>query len=92
MFIFNKYIKSFNYKNNLYYRNDRFIEYNYNSKNNVIHSSLFIVSISLYFYFFIPVVYKNSLKNFLIFNSFLFFLLSKKSTNKTNITNISILN
>lgn len=87
MFIFNKYVKSFNFKNNLFYYNNRFISYNYNSKNNIIHSSLFIVSISLYFYFFIPVVYKNSLKNFLNLNSFLFFLLSKKSLSKTNTIN-----
>lgn len=87
MFIFNKYVKSFNFKNNLFYYNNRFINYNYNSKNNIIHSSLFIVSISLYFYFFIPVVYKNSLKNFLNLNSFLFFLLSKKSLSKTNTIN-----
>jgi len=87
MFIFNKYIKSFNFKNNLFYYNNRFINYNYNSKNNVIHSSLFIVCVSLYFYFFTPIVYKNSLKNFLNFNSFLFFLLSKKSLSKTNTIN-----
>lgn len=91
MFIFNKYVKSFNFKNNLFYQNNRFIDYNYNSKNNVIHSSLFIVSTSLYFYFFIPVVYKNSLKNFLNFNSFLFFLLSSKSINKTNTTNYNLI-
>jgi hypothetical protein len=84
MFIFNRYVKSFNFKNNLFYYNNRFIDYNYNSKNNIIHSSLFIVSISLYFYFFIPIVYKDSLKNFLNFNSFLFFLLSRKSVSKTN--------
>ncbi len=33
------------------------------------------------------VVYKNSLKNFVNFNSFLFFLLSKKIFKKKNIVN-----
>jgi hypothetical protein len=84
MFIFNKYVKPFNFKNNLFYKNNRFIDYNYNGKNNIIHTSLFIVSLSLFFYFFTPVVYKNLLKNFLNFNSFLFFLLSGKSVNRVN--------
>ena len=84
MFIFSKYIKPFNFKNNLFYYNERFINYSYNYKNNIIHSVLFIISINLYFYFFTPIVYKNSLKkNFLNFNYFLIFLLSKKSLNKT---------
>lgn len=90
MFIFNRYVKPFNFKNNLFYKNDRFIDYNYNSKNNIIHTSLFIVSLSLYFYFFIPVVYKNSLKNILNFNSFLFFLLNGKSISKVNTNNYII--
>lgn len=91
MFIFSKYVKSFNFKNNLFYKNNRFIDYNYNSKNNIIHVSLFIVSLSLFFYFFIPVVYKNSLKNTLNFNSFLFFLLNFKSVTKVN-TNMYFFN
>lgn len=82
MFIFNKYITSFNFKNRLLKNESSYINYNFNYKNNVIHSVLFMFSLNFYFYLYNSVIFKNSFKSFMVFNPFLLFFLSKKSTQK----------
>lgn len=82
MFIFNKYIKSFNFKNRTLKNESLFFNYNFNFKNNIIHSVLFFTSLNLYFYLFNSVLYKNSLRTLVSFNPFLLFFMSKKSLQK----------
>lgn len=89
MFIFNKYKKSFYFKNNNQNYSNFFdiynyntINYNFNYKNNIIHSILFITSLNLYFYLFNSIIYKNSFKYLVYFDSFLSFFIGLKSSPK----------
>ena len=84
MYIFNKYDKSFNFKNKnqLESKDFNFINYNFNFKNNIIHSILFVISLNLYFYLFSIIEYKYSFKSLISFNPFLLFFISKKSFQK----------
>ncbi len=82
MFIFNKYTKSFNFKNQHLKNESNYFNYNFNYKNNIIHSIFFIISLNLYFYLYNNIIYKNSFKTLLLFNPFLLFFLSKKSLQK----------
>jgi hypothetical protein len=82
MFIFNKYVKAFNFKNQSLKNESLFFNYSFNYKNNIIHSVLFFISLNLYFYLFDSVLYKNSLKTLVSFNPFLLFFISKKSFQK----------
>lgn len=82
MFIFNKYTKSFTFKSQHSKNEINCFNYNFNYKNNIIHSIFFIISLNLYFYVYNSVLYKNSFKTLLLFNSFLLFFISKKSLQK----------
>ncbi len=84
MYIFNKYNKSFNFKNkNQFNSKDlNFVNYNFNFKNSIIHSIFFVISLNLYFHMFSIIEYKYSFKSIISFNSFLLFFISKKSFQK----------
>jgi len=82
MFIFNKYLKSVNFKNQKSKNDLNHINYNFNNKNNIIHSVFFIISLNLYFYMYSNIIYKNSVKSLVSFNPFVLFFISKKSFQK----------
>jgi len=82
MFIFNRYIKPFNFKDRSLKNESNFFNYNFNYNNNTIHSIFFIISLNLFFYLYDNITYKNSFKTLFSFNPFLLFFLSKKSFQK----------
>lgn len=84
MFIFNKYVTSFNFKDQSLKNESTYTNYNLNHTNNSIHSSLFIFSLNFYFFLYNHIIYKNSLKSFMFFDPFLLFFISKKSFQKTS--------
>lgn len=82
MFIFSKYINPFNFKNQKLKNNFDYVNYNFNNKNNIIHSIFFIISLNFYFYLYNSVLYKNAIKPYVSFNIFTLFFISKKSMQK----------